>query len=100
MQNKRRKRSRQNRVTKHHLIERQVYWTNNKENVVYLPYSSHMGLHHFFWQNKPYPIDKIDRIIQLHKPCFIEWVVEEVETILNMWKKYWKDVYNPNCLKI
>ncbi len=78
----------------HHLFQKCDWWNNHYDNMVRMPHTQHMALHTFFWDCS-LPIDKINKILEFHSSVLCNEVVNEVNELLQFWKKEWKEAYNP-----
>lgn len=58
----------------------------------------HTALHILFWENCTLPIDKIQMILDLHRPVLCIQFVNQIQEILDFRKKQWKKAYNKDAL--
>lgn len=80
----------------HHIVAKNIWWTNNKHNLIELKHSQHQALHTLFCTD-PLP-EKIKKIIWIEYTALREDVIVELLNVLNA---RWDDLenwYKPECL--
>lgn len=81
--------------SKHHLIPRSKWWTNDKRNIVALKDKYHRAFHIVFWNDTP--VEQIKRIVKLNQTVLTDETKQDLLNLLS--SKDEKEYYKKWALK-
>lgn len=83
-----RKDMRSKKITKHHIVPKSKWWTNDECNIILLEQKEHRDLHRFFENDRP--DEQLRRLFKINRTALSEEVKSDIIEILNITElEYW-----------
>lgn len=75
-----------NKVTKHHINARSRWWTDDVDNLVYLPHQKHVAIHALFETKQP--VEQIRHLVDINISALTDEFKVKIYELLNDYDGY------------